>query len=343
MSFWKSVSDKPLFALAPMEDVTDTVFRELIAANADHRKLQLMFTEFLSVDGFLHDSGKEKVKHRLYVSQQEHVLLKSKEIKLVVQIWGSDPEKFYRAAKEITECYDFDGIDINMGCPVGKIIKKKACSALINHPELAREIIMATKEATHLPVSVKTRIGFNQVDTENWIGQLLETKPAAITIHGRTQKMRSEGLADWEEIRKATILKNLLGSETLILGNGDVMSYSQGLEKAARYNLDGIMVGRGIFKDPMFFSVTPDFSIAERIELLKYHIIRFRSEWEGIKNYAILKRFYKIYVNGFFEAGNLRALLMETRSYSEALKLIADFQKNYSIHEQESEAKTEAI
>ena len=330
-SFWNKL-DKPLFALAPMEDVTDTVFRELVASSAGTGRLHLLFTEFMSVDGFLHDVGREKVKHRLNVSDSERAVLNEKGIKLIAQIWGSDPEKFYRASQQISTEYEFDGIDINMGCPVKKIVKNMGCSALIRVPELAKEIVNATKEGSNVPVSVKTRIGFNEVETESWIGNLLDTDPAAITIHGRTQKMQSEGVADWKEVSKAVDLRNsrregsLTGGETLILGNGDVNSFDDGLSRASEYRTDGIMIGRGIFANPAFFSEKDTLYTSEKLTMIKNHIFRFGEEWGGSKNYAILKRFFKIYLNSFEGANHLRARMMETNTCEEGLEVIRQFE-----------------
>jgi len=194
-NFWRELS-KPIFTLAPMEDVTDTSFREVVAGLSDPQYLQVLFTEFTSVDGMNHPKGKIKVAERLFVSESEKSLLKQKNIKLVAQIWGNKPELFHKIAREITDEYEFDGIDINMGCPVKNVVKNGCCSALIDQPALAKEIILAAKEATHLPVSVKTRTGIRLHDTEVWITHLLETKPAAIILHGRTQKQQSDGLAD---------------------------------------------------------------------------------------------------------------------------------------------------
>jgi len=325
MNFWTELP-KPIFALAPMEDVTDTVFREIIQSVASPGKLQVVFTEFMSVDGFLHDIGKEKVIHRLFVSGQEKELLHSMGIKLVVQIWGSDPEKFHKASRQIAALERFDGIDINMGCPVKKIVKKNACSALIKTPELAKEIVLATREGSGLPVSVKTRIGFNQVETEDWIGHLLEVNPAAITVHARTQKMLSTGMADWNEILNAVRLRDSMNSDTLILGNGDVASYSDGVQKSESFRADGLMVGRGIFGNPAFFSDPESMNLPERIEVLKKHLKRFEEEWEGIKSYSILKRFFKIYIHSFPDATSLRGELMRTNNYREGLKLIEKFE-----------------
>lgn len=321
MNFWTSLP-KAFFALAPMEDVSDTVFRELVASTAAPERLHVLFTEFLSVDGFLHEKGSEKVSHRLFVSPNEREILKAKGIKLVAQIWGSDPEKFFEASRRITDQYDFDGIDINMGCPVKKIVKHNACSALIKAPDLAKEIVLATREGSALPVSVKTRIGFNEVETENWIGQLLEVSPAAITVHGRTQNMQSEGWADWNEVLRSVRLRDSKKVKTMIVGNGDVSNYDDGLEKAASFQADGIMVGRGIFTNPAFFADPQDLDPTERIVLLRKHITRFGEIWDGKKNYAILKRFFKIYVHSFENAGELRALLMNTHNFQEGLKVL---------------------
>ena len=320
-NFWNTLPT-PHFALAPMEDVTDTVFRELIAGTAKPGHLHVLFTEFMSVDGFMHDAGREKVKHRLLVSNEERALLKEKGIYIVAQIWGSDPEKFYRAARDIALEYDFDGLDINMGCPVKKIVKHNACSALIKVPEIAKEIILATREGAGLPVSVKTRIGFNQVVTEEWIPHLLEVHPDAITIHGRTQKMQSEGTADWNEVRKAVDIWNRMGSTTRILGNGDVSDFQDGMDRAGKYKSDGIMVGRGIFHNPFFFADNSDVAHEQKLQLLQRHLERFDQQWGHEKHFAILKRFFKIYVHSFEGAGEMRAQLMDTHSCMEALKVL---------------------
>jgi len=186
-NFWEGLKP-PVFILAPMEDVTDTVFRYFVVRSASPKYLKVVMSEFLSVDGFLHPEGREKVHHRLFVHPLERQLLQEKGIKIIAQIWGTDPEKFHQAAQIISQEYDFDGIDINMGCPMKKIIKNGACSALILNPSLAQEIIHATKEGSPLPVSVKTRLGMKQFVTEEWVSALLEAKPASIGIHGRVQK-----------------------------------------------------------------------------------------------------------------------------------------------------------
>jgi len=321
-NFWKNLK-KPIFTLAPMEDVTDTVFREIVLSVSNPEYLHVLFSEFMSTDGFCHEVGRPKVSHRLLVNDSERRLLKEKNVKLVAQIWGKDPEKFFKATKAICEEYDFDGIDVNMGCPVKKIVKQGGCSALIGQPELAKEIILATKEASDIPVSVKTRIGLSKVVTEEWISSLLETNPAVITVHGRIQKQQSEGVADWSEIHKAVRLRDQIGSSTLIHGNGDVMSIEDGQQRAKNYGVEGIMIGRGIFNNPWFFNKEQaERTPKERLLLLFKHASLFTQTWDKEKNFAILKRFFKIYTTGFYGAAQIRAKLMDCSSIEDVRKVL---------------------
>lgn len=316
-NFWQNI-DKPVFSLAPMEDVTDTVFREIVMGMTLPGKLNVVFTEFTSVEGMNHPVGRQRVSERLVVNDSEKEKINKLNIKLVAQIWGRKPEIYHNIAKYITENYDFDGLDINMGCPVKKVFKQGACSALIGEPSLAKEIIIATKEGTNLPVSVKTRTGIKQHQTEEWISELLEVEPAAIILHGRTQRMQSDGEANWEEIAKAVQLKNQLKPHIPFHGNGDVFSYEQGLQRIAETGVDGVMVGRGIFQNPWFFNPEKtEISKEERIEKLIQHTRLFEQTWSGRKNFNILKRFYKIYLNSFESAAKTRADLMEVKDYKE--------------------------
>jgi len=211
MNIWQQLK-KPIFALAPMEDVTDTVFRRIVTSCAAP---DIMFTEFTSVDG-MDSEGSVHVSHRLKFDNSEKPL--------IAQIWGTTPESYFNAAQELQK-RNFDGIDINMGCPVPKIIKKGCCSALINDHTKAKEIIDATRSgAGKLTLSVKTRIGFKTIVTDEWIGFLLEQNLDALTIHGRTTKELSSVPNHWDEIGKAVALKNRIAPHTIILGNGDIMS-----------------------------------------------------------------------------------------------------------------------
>ncbi|WP_321286135.1 tRNA-dihydrouridine synthase [uncultured Sunxiuqinia sp.] len=320
--FWTEIAT-PIMALAPMEDVTDTSFRELVAKISEPGCLHLLFTEFTAVDGMNHPVGKKRVSERLIVSESERRLLKEKGIRLIAQIWGNKPEVFHRITREITEEYDFDGVDINMGCPVKNVVKQGSCSALIDQPKLAQEIIIASKEATHLPVSVKTRTGIRQHETERWMTQLLETKPAAITLHGRIQKQQSDGEADWNEIAKAVAIRNELNPSIPILGNGDILSYAQSVEYCNKYGVDGVMIGRGIFHDPWFFNSAKKLAgKEEKLEQLVNHTKLFERNWGGVKNFNILKRFYKIYASGFEGAAQLRARLMGANSYDDVYQIV---------------------
>lgn len=329
-NFWQDLKN-PSFLLAPMEDVTDTAFREIILRISQPEYLQVLYTEFTNTDGLCHPIGRDKVKSRLQVNPSERKLLDQKNVKLVAQIWGNNPEKFYEATKYIDENYDFDGIDINMGCPVKKVVKQGSCSALIKFPDLAGEIIQATKAATKLPVSVKTRTGFSEHVTEEWIGFLLSQDPAALILHTRTQKMQTDFPAEWEEMTKALALRNQGYSHIPIIGNGDVFSMQGAAELHEKYPVDGFMVGRGIFQDPWFFTANYKPSVAERLDVLIAHSRLYVDTWGVDRNFQVLKRFFKIYVNGFVDAAVLRAKLMETNTLEEVEQIILSFKKANAI------------
>lgn len=324
MNFWNTI-DRPIIALAPMEDVTDTVLRELLLDVADPSALHVVMTEFVSTDGLVHEKARKRVVHRLQVTKQEHALLKEKNVKIVAQIWGNTPEHYQTVIKEIAEKMEFDGIDINMGCPVPKVVRRGSCSGMIGNPTLAKEIILACKEASDLPVSVKTRIGLKSVATEEWIGHVLETQPAALTIHGRTQKQMSDGLADWSEIAKAARLRDRLGLDLPIIGNGDIQSIDEARTKCAAFGLDGAMIGRGIFNNPwLFMEEQRERSKEEKLDMLWKHTELFDRVWGGSKNFHILRRYYSIYSKGFHGAADLRAALMRTESIADVKGLLAD-------------------
>ncbi len=322
MSFWTTI-DRPIIALAPMEDVTDTGLRELLLGLADPSALHVVMTEFVSTDGLVHKKARKRVIHRLRVTDEERKLLKEKGVKIVAQIWGNTPENYVQVIKEIAEEMEFDGIDINMGCPVPKVVKRGCCSGLIGNPELAKEIILAAKEASTLPVSVKTRIGLKSIATEEWIGQVLETQPAALTIHGRTQKQMSQGLANWSEIAKAARLRDQLGLNIPIIGNGDIQSIEEARTKVKTFGLDGAMIGRGIFANPwMFMEEQRERTPEEKLELLWKHTQIFDRVWGDTKNFHILRHYYSIYSKGFPGASDLRARLMQTECIADVRKLL---------------------
>ncbi len=291
-----------ILAQAPMEDVTDVVFRQIISECAPP---DLYFTEFTNIDGML-SKGAPKVIHRLRYTEQQRPI--------IAQIWGTDPDKFYEAAK-IVSGMGFDGIDINMGCPERSIVKKGACSALIGQYEHVTSIIESIRSAApELPLSIKTRIGIKEIQTEEWIGFLLKQNLDMLTIHARTVAEMSEVPAHWEEVGKVVELRNKLNSPTRILGNGDVESKADAQEKCAQYGCDGVMIGRGIFHNLYVFDGEKDFKTfpkEEKITHLIRHLSLFDETWGSTKNFSIMKKFYKIYISEFDGASDTRAKLME--------------------------------
>ena len=312
--------------MAPMADVTDSAFRQIILECSNPRtkraeqsshdgKPDVFYTEFVSADGLCSEKGKPKL--------MPHLTFKENERPIVAQSFGANPENFYKCA-QLAVKLGFDGIDINMGCPAGKIVKHDSGAGLIRNPELAKEIVCEIKRgAGGLPVSIKTRIGYNKIVTEEWISHLIEAKPDAIIIHGRTMKEMSKVPAHWDEIGKAAILCKK--AEVLIIGNGDVKTYTEGLEKAEQYKLDGIMVGRGVFSNPWFFNPSTDPATKtpeEKIMLLKKHVELFTELWGNNKHFDVMKKFFKVYISGWEGAKELRMELMGTRNKEEVAKLL---------------------
>jgi nifR3 family TIM-barrel protein len=314
MNFWQKLK-KPIFVLAPMANVTDAAFRSIIARNG---KPDVMWTEFVSVDGLL-SPGKEKLLVDLRYSENERPI--------VAQIFGSKPENFEKVARILVDM-GFDGIDINMGCPVKDVIKQEACADLIRHPKLAQEIVAATKRgAGDVPVSVKTRIGFSKPEIETWIPALLESKPAALTVHLRTVKEMSKVSAHWELMPQIVEIVKFVpaNDRPLLIGNGDVMTLSQAEDKVAETGCDGVMIGRGIFGNPWFFNPgKQNISISERMRAMIEHTRLFEKEFNGIKNFEVMKKHYKAYVNGFDGAKELRMELMTAENASEVEKIILE-------------------
>ncbi len=325
---WRTLQ-QPIFILAPMEDVTDTVFRRAVAeAGAPH----LFFTEFVSVDSLV-TRGRKASSHRLVHSEAER--------SLIAQIWGADPENFRTIARELASGVfgPFAGIDLNMGCPERKVVKRGSCAGLINHPNHAIEIIQATKEgAGELPVSVKTRCGVTEWVTEWWAETLLNQDLAALTIHGRIAAEMSHFPARWEEIAKVVALRDRLGKDTPIIGNGDVTSHQDGLDKVARYGVDGVMVGRGIFRNLWFFDPTIDpttISIHTRLTLLAAYIRHWQETWGTLKNFEGLKKLYKMYFADVPHAGELRRALLLLKTADETLAHIAVALEELSVRQGE--------
>lgn len=315
-NFWQKLK-KPFFVLAPMADVTDFAQRQMLAK---YGKPDVIYTEFVSCDGFLNEKGRVVLAKDLRYDKNEHPI--------VAQFFGSKPENFYECAKIVKEM-GFDGFEINMGCPDRSVEKQGAGSALIKNPKLAREIIREAKRgAGDMPVSVKTRIGYNKNEIETWLPELLAEKPAVITIHGRTRKEMSEVSAHWDVIARAVEIAK--DSGVLIVGNGDVKSLKDGGEKAKISGVDGVMVGRGIFGDPWFFNKKKhirDIPLRERFDAMIEHAKLFEKEISGknIKGFHVMKKHFKAYVGGFDGAKELRAKLMETENSLQVQEIIEDY------------------
>ncbi|MBI3572057.1 tRNA-dihydrouridine synthase [Candidatus Kaiserbacteria bacterium] len=315
-SFWEKLP-KPFFALAPMADVTDAAFRPLIAK---YGKPDVLFTEFVSADGLFHTRERAKVK------DEENPLMrdvKFSEIErpIVMQIFSGKPAMIAYGAKLAQEL-GFDGVDINMGCPDRTIEKQSAGAALIKHPELALELIRAAQEASPLPVSVKTRVGYHYEILDEWIPLLLSGEPSAIAIHLRTRKEMSSVPADWGLMKRAVALRDRAGSKTLMIGNGDVKDLEEARVKAAESGADGVMLGRAIFGNPWLFSGRPASGItpAEKLVALAELAHNFE-KLSPPKSFATFKKHIKAFVSGWPEAAELRTRLMDVTS-AEALSAV---------------------
>ena len=318
MSFWHQLK-KPIICQAPLYDVTDAAFRQIIAKYSKPAGPDIFFTEFVSADGLMHPKGREKLLRELYYTESERPI--------VAQLFTSRPDKMREAAKLCKEL-GFDGVDINMGCP-DATIEKQGCGAnLIKNPELAAQLVAAAKESG-LPVSVKTRLGYNQIDL-NWIKQILETKPVALTVHLRTRKEMSKVAAHWEIMPE--IIKLAEGTGVIILGNGDVKTPAEAREKCADYGCDGVMIGRGIFGNPWLYAEHVP-TKEEKLKVLLEHTKLFSQMYlpgeintklfKGhTKSFAVMKKHFKAYVDGFEGASELRSKLMECNSVEEIEKLL---------------------
>ncbi|MDD9989608.1 MAG: tRNA-dihydrouridine synthase [Spirochaetaceae bacterium] len=307
-SFWDDLP-RPFFVVAPMANATDTAFRRVITeCSSPHA----VYTEFTSVAG-LCSRGAPRLMVDLEFAECERPV--------IAQFFGSVPEQFRRCAELAVEL-GFDGVDINMGCPDRAVLRQKAGAALIRDPDLAVEIIDATRAgAGDLPVSVKTRIGDASDIVEEWIGRLLGARPAAIAIHARTIKERSEVPAHWDAVRRACELAH--GTGVPIVGNGDVRSLEQGRALAAETGADGVMIGRGVFGNPWLFSAAGgpgDLRVA--VETMLAHALVYDLLFAGRKNFVDMRRHFKAYVGGFHGARRLRMELMETRSVADVERIV---------------------
>lgn len=343
-NFWKKLADekKPFFVLAPMDDITNLVFRKIVTRCG---KPDVFFTEFVSADGAATAEGRKNLLEKLKINEKERPI--------VAQFFGANPDHFFEAAKWAREL-GFDGVDINMGCPDRSVTNQGAGSALVRNAKLARKIIQATKKgAGDIPVSVKTRIGWLKNEVQDWIPEILAEKPAALTIHGRIANRGYATPADWSPIKEVVELAK--GSDTVIIGNGDVWSYQNGLERAKESGVDGVMIGRAALKNPWIFNpptnstnkdsqtiddsdhnkneigvgVNPKakmeaISISDRLNLLAYHVKLFKEKYPK-RNFSELKKYFAGYVSDFPGAKELRVKLMDAKSGGDVKKIIEPY------------------
>jgi nifR3 family TIM-barrel protein len=358
MNFWQHVP-KPFLAVAPMADVTDVAFRRMIATYSAHTRADgtiggpdVMWTEFVAADGLLRATpeGKEKLMKDLLYSESERPI--------VAQLFTRHPEHMEYAAQLCREL-GFDGIDINMGCPAGTIIDQGCGAAMIKTPDTAQAVIRAAKRGARsddggIPVSVKTRLGYNADQVEDWVPVILAEHPAALTIHARTRKDMSKVPARWERLIRVRELRDAIAPHTVLIGNGDVLSPEDAYAKIAQSGVDGAMIGRALFGNPWFFHptkrlptrltalpthgvnrdtiITSDttndrfeyIDLPERLRVMVEHT-RLFAELLPHKSFAMMKKHYKAYVNGFPGAAELRVRLMEQETPDAVAAVVATF------------------
>lgn len=348
LGFWATLP-KPLIVLAPMADVTDVSFRQMFAK---YGRPDVTWTEFVSADGLVRAPKDNSDETGLSSAGKlwKDLLYFENERPIVAQLFSGNPKYMEQAAYEVTKA-GFDGIDINMGCPDKAIQRQHAGAFLIRDPKRATAIIdsikkgitRASKELRKepIPVSVKTRLGFNTDTMEEWVTHILKSKPAVLTLHARTRKEMSKVPANWNRIKDAVALRDKLKSETLIFGNGDVLDLRDAFKKVQDTGCDGVMVGRGIFGSPWFFTdvqkiksnpsdfketeITP----AQKLNALIEHTFLFEKHLAH-KNFALMKKHYKAYVHGFDGAKELRNDLMEAKNGKEVEQIIKTFLQNSS-------------
>jgi len=337
-AFWEKL-EAPIVGLAPMDGVTDAAFRHVIAK---YSKPSFIVTEFTNVEGLARGA----------TALLQAFLYEEAERPIVAQVFGVELESYYKVAVMLASM-GFDGIDINMGCPAKKVFKHGAGAALIQNPDLAKELIRTTKRGVKdwadgisleeagvhpniisaikgigkgdrglIPVSVKTRIGYNSVVVEEWVSALAEAEPAAITVHGRTLKQMYTGEADWDSIAKAVAV--LKGSGIKCLGNGDIQSMKGACEKIEKYGVDGVMVGRAVFGNPWFFG-DKEPSVQEKLQAAIEHS-RYLEEKLPDLQFVNIRKHLCWYCKDFDGARELRAQLMHVENAGDVEEIIRNSQ-----------------
>lgn len=366
MSFWATLP-QPILGLAPMDGVTDATFRRVVASQG---RPDITFTEFTNVSEICR--GPDHLLSSLIYSEAERPI--------VAQLYGKDPDQFYRAAQVVCEL-GFDGLDINMGCPSKNVAASGSGAALIKTPDLAHDIVRAAKQGLDdwatgqaietqgfkpariefiqtlnrsrmgvpivprrlLPLSIKTRLGFDCVVVERWVEHLLETAPAAITLHGRTLQQMYRGAADWSAIAEAAKLAR--GTETLILGNGDLTSLVAAIRRIAETHVQGVLVGRGTLGAPWFFrekelarkmfreqtdlsplattAWEPEISLSQRMHVMLDHARQYEAI-AGLEGFRSIRKHLGWYCTGFPHAAAMRGKMFQVTNPREVERVVAE-------------------
>ncbi|MBP5512235.1 tRNA-dihydrouridine synthase family protein [Candidatus Saccharibacteria bacterium] len=317
-NIWNEL-ETPFLILAPLEGVTDCVFRAVInrAGRPD-----LFYTEFTNVSSFASERGRHDALERLTVKPEDKPI--------IAQIWGKNPEHFGELAKNL-ESMGFSGLDLNFGCPDRHVNKAGGGAAMIRTPELAVEVIKQAKANTNLPVSVKTRLGFTYVDEyKEWLPLLLKQNLAALTVHLRTRKEMSKVAAHYELIPEIIKLRNEIAPETKLIINGDIKNRAEALKLHEQYpEIDGFMIGRGVFQNPYCFT-DHEPTKQELLDLFRFHLDQYDQHEKEVEKYPYepLKHFFKVYINSFDGASDLRVKLMECKTTDELRQVIDSYENN---------------
>ena len=375
MNFWAALP-QPILGLAPMDGVTDAAFRRVVASQG---RPDITFTEFTNVNEICR--GPDHLLSSLIYSEAERPI--------VAQLYGKDPEQFYRAAQVVCEL-GFDGLDINMGCPSKSVAASGSGAALIKTPDLAHAILRASRQGLEdwaggqsihsqgfkpsriefihtlnynrcgvpvvprrlLPLSIKTRLGFDCVVVERWVEHLLEVRPAAITVHGRTLQQMYRGAADWAAIAEAAKLAR--GTETLMLGNGDVGTLVDAARRAAESRVQGVLVGRGTLGSPWFFrekerarqafteqqdlttipatAWEPPVSLSHRMQVMLDHARQYEAI-AGLDCFRSIRKHLGWYCKGFPHAAAMRAKMFGVSTVQDVERIVAEFCQDLMLDE----------
>lgn len=315
--------DFPLL-LAPMEDVSDPPFRKLCKMHG----ADLMYSEFISSEGLIRDAIKSRKKLDIFDYERP----------VGIQIFGGDEEAMAMSAR-IVETVEPDLVDINFGCPVKKVVCKGAGAGVLKDIDLMVRLTKAVVSSTHLPVTVKTRLGWddNSINIDEVAERLQETGIKALTIHARTRAQMYKGEAHWDHISR---IKNNPNIEIPIFGNGDIDSPEKALEYKQKYDCDGIMIGRGAIGYPWIFNeikhffktgeILPPPTISERLEAVKNHAL-WSAEWKGERPGLVeMRQHYSNYFRGIPHFKEFKTKFLQALSLAEMDEIIDEARQFYA-------------